>query len=89
MLRRRFMTKVSVVLYYWVLVAAVMLFAKTAGLAENNEAIIKILIVTTILYVGVVMISRSRGRALDEKRAAAGTKNKAASTGSNRKKKQK
>ena len=83
------MTKVSVVLYYWILVIAVLLFAKTAGLAQNNEAIVKILIVTTILYVGAAMISRSRGRALDEKRAAAGTKNMAASTGANRKKKHK
>ncbi len=83
------MTKVSVVLYYWLLIAAVLLFAKTAGLAENNEAIIKILIVTTILYAGVAMISRSRGKALDEKRAAAGTKSSAASQGVKRKKKHK
>jgi L-asparagine transporter-like permease len=62
------MTKVSVVLYYWVLVVATLLFAKTAGLAENNEAIIKILVVVTILYVGVVMISHSKGKALEEKR---------------------
>lgn len=81
------MTKVSVVLYYWLLVIAVLLFAKTAGLAENNEAIIKILIVTTILYAGVAMISRSRGKALDEKRAAEGTKNAAVSSGAKRKKK--
>jgi hypothetical protein len=83
------MTKVSVVLYYWILVIAVLLFSKTAGIADNNEAIIKILIVTTILYVGVVMISRSRGRALDEKRTVAGTKNMAASSGASRKKKKK
>lgn len=84
------MTKVSAVLYYWILIAAVLLFAKIAGLADNNEAIIKILIVTTILYVGVVMISRSRGKALDEKRAAAsGPKNAAASSGAKRKKKHK
>ena len=83
------MTKVSVVLYYWILVIAVLLFSKTAGLADNNEAIIKILVVTTILYAGVAMISRSKGRALDEKRAADGTKNKAASAGDKRKRKQK
>ncbi|MDF2654659.1 MAG: hypothetical protein K0R19_1133 [Bacillota bacterium] len=56
------MTKVSVVLYYWILVAAALLFARTAGLADNNTAIIKILIVLTILYVGVVMISLSLGK---------------------------
>lgn len=83
------MTKVSVVLYYWILVIAVLLFSKTAGIADNNEAIIKILIVTTILYVGVAMISRSRGRALDEKRAASGTKNMDVSPGAKRKKKHK
>lgn len=80
------MTKVSVVLYYWILVAATLLFAKTAGLAENNEAVIKILIVVTILYVGVVMISRSKGKVLEEKRAKEGQKNPA-STGKKRKKK--
>jgi hypothetical protein len=83
------MTKVSVVLYYWILVVAVLLFAKTAGLAENNEAIVKILIVTTILYVGVAMISRSRGKVLEEKRAASGTNNRAESSGTKRKKKHK
>jgi hypothetical protein len=83
------MTKVSVVLYYWILVAAVLLFAKTAGLAENNEAIVKILIVTTILYVGVAMISRSRGKVLEEKRAAAGKNDTAASVAAKRKKKHK
>ena len=56
------MTKVSVVLYYWILVAATLLFARTAGLADNNSAIIKILIVVTIIYVGVVMMSLSLGK---------------------------
>ena len=57
------MTKISVALYYWVLVAATLLFARIAGLADNDMAIIKILIVVTILYVGVVMISYSKGKA--------------------------
>ncbi len=83
------MTKVSVVLYYWILIAAVLLFTRTAGLAENNEAVMKILIVTTILYVGLAMISRSRGRALEEKRASAGDRNKPSVAGAKRKKKQK
>lgn len=83
------MTKVSVVLYYWILVIAVLLFSKTAGIAENNEAMIKILIVTTILYVGVAMISRSRGKVLDEKRAAAGMSNRSGSSGVKQKKKRK
>ncbi len=64
------MTKVSVVLYYWILIAAVLLFTRTAGLAENNEAVIKIVIIATILYAGVVMLSRAKGKALEEKRAA-------------------
>ena len=83
------MTKVSVVLYYWILVAAVLLFAKTAGLADNNTAVIKILIVVTILYVGVAMISRSKGKALEEKRGSEGQKNTSASSGIKRKKKNK
>lgn len=82
------MTKVSVVLYYWILVAATLLFAKTAGLAENNEAIIKILVVVTILYVGVAMISRSKGKSREEKRGQEGQKNPA-SAGIKRKKKHK
>jgi len=82
------MTKVSVVLYYWILVVAVLLFAKTAGLAENNTAVVKILIVVTILYVGVAMISRSKGKALDEKRAKGGQKSNPDS-GNRRKKKNK
>ncbi len=80
------MTKVSVVLYYWILVAATLLFVKTAGLAENNEAVIKIVVVITILYVGVVMISRSKGKALEEKRSQEGHRTSAAE-GSKRKKK--
>ncbi len=83
------MTKVSVVLYYWILVAAVLLFARTAGLADNNEAIIKILIVVTILYVGVAMISRQKGKALDEKRAQEERQGSAAAPGARRKKKRK
>jgi len=81
------MTKISVVLYYWILVVAVLLFAKTAGLAENNMAIIKILIVVTILYVGVAMVSRSKGKALEEKRAREGQKNNPDLPGNRRKKK--
>jgi L-asparagine transporter-like permease len=81
------MTKVSVVLYYWILVAAVLLFARTAGLADNNAAIVKILIVVTILYVGVVMISRQKGKDRDEKRAQERPKDGAAAQGVRRKKK--
>lgn len=82
------MTRVSVVLFYWILIAAVLLFAKTGGLAENDSAVIKILIVATILYIGVVLISRSKGKALEEKRAAEG-RNSAASTGADKKKRRK
>jgi uncharacterized membrane protein YkvI len=83
------MTKVSVVLYYWILIAAVLLFTRTAGLADNNDAIIKILIVVTILYVGVVVFSRQKGKELDEKRAKEGPKEGSAAPGSRRKKKHK
>lgn len=63
------MTKVSVVLYYWILITAVLLFTRIAGLSENNEAVIKILIVSTLLYVGVVLLSRTKGKALEGKSA--------------------
>lgn len=81
------MTKVSVVFYYWILVVAVLLFSKTAGLAENNTAVIKILIVVTILYIGIAMISRSKGKALEEKRGKEGQKSNSDSSGNRRKKK--
>jgi len=81
------MTKVSVVFYYWILVVAVLLFSKTAGLAENNAAVIKILIVVTILYIGIAMISRSKGKALEEKRAKDGQNSNSDSTVNRRKKK--
>ncbi len=61
------MTKVSVALYYWILVASVLLFARTMGLAENDAAIIKIIIVVTILYVGAVMITLNRGKKMVQK----------------------
>lgn len=83
------MTKVSIVLYYWILVAAVLLFARTAGLADNNAAIVKILIVVTILYVGVAMISRQKGKDQDEKRAQEGPKDSSAVQGVRHKKKHK
>jgi L-asparagine transporter-like permease len=83
------MTKVSVVLYYWILIAAVLLFARTAGLAENNEAVIKIVIITTILYVGIAMFSRAKGKALDEKRAAQNDEVKSSGASAKRKKKHK
>lgn len=63
------MTKVSVVLYYWIAVIATLLFSKAAGIADNDMAIIKILIVVTILYVGIVMISYSKGKSLGKNKA--------------------
>ena len=81
------MTKVSVVLYYWILVVATLLFAKTAGLAEDNEAIVKILVVVTILYAGVVMISRSMGKGMEEKRSADGNRRNPSNPREKRKKK--
>lgn len=68
------MTKVSVVFYYWILIAATLLFTRTAGLAENNSAVIKILIVVTILYIGVVMISLSLGKKRVEERGVNGAR---------------
>lgn len=81
------MTKVSVVLYYWILVAAALLFAKTAGLADNNSAIIKILIVVTILYIGVVLISHSKGKSMAAAQGKAQRNGKAVPNGAKRKKK--
>lgn len=81
------MTKVSVVLYYWILIAATLLLARTAGLADNNSAIVKILVVVTILYVGVVLISRSKGKEIEAKTERNGSKSRGAASGMKRKKK--
>ncbi len=80
------MTKVSVVLYYWILVAATLLFARTAGLADKDSAIIKILIVVTILYAGVVMISLSTGKPKVESQRKESQKGSANSSGDKKKK---
>ena len=60
------MNKVSVVLYYWIAMAAALLFAKVAGLADNDVAIIKIIVIVTILYVGIVMTIFSRAKKMAE-----------------------
>lgn len=73
------MTKISVVLYYWIAVAATLLFAKTAGLAENDGTIIKILIVVTVLYVGIVMASYKRAAKQSGNQGGGSGKKKAAS----------
>jgi len=50
------MTKLSVVLYYWIFVIATILIAKFAGFADDNSAMLKVLIIVTILYVGIMMV---------------------------------
>lgn len=81
------MSKVSVVLYYWILVAAVLLFAKTFGLADNDTAIIKILVVVTIIYVGVVLTVFSKGKKLLEKQNMQKQKSNSGISNTKRKKK--
>jgi len=81
------MNKVSVVLYYWILVAATLLFARTFGMAQNDEAIIKILIVVTIIYVGVIMTVFSKWKKLDAARETAEPEGKNGSSKGSKKKK--
>ena len=81
------MNKVSVVLYYWILVAASLLSARTFGLADNNSAIIKILIVITILYVGVVLITYSKGKKMVESQGKGKQKGNSGTTNMKRKNK--
>ena len=82
------MTKISIVLYYWILVAASLLFAKTAGLMDNDTAIIKILVVVTIIYAGIVMTSDSMGKTRAETQGAGNSKrNNEAANGKGKKKK--
>lgn len=57
------MSKVSIVMYYWITVMVALLFVKFAGFADNNAAFIKVLIIVTILYVGVMVVIFTRGKA--------------------------
>lgn len=52
---------IKIVLYYWLLIAAVWLLAKFAGLAENTNVLIQLLIGVTALYIGAVLV-RSKGK---------------------------
>ncbi|MBR0598780.1 hypothetical protein [Sinanaerobacter chloroacetimidivorans] len=80
------MSKISVVLYYWIAVAAALLFARTAGIADNDAAIIKILIVVTIAYIGLVMIFHSRAKSVTENQSGQ-KKNRSQQTNHQKKKK--
>ena len=57
------MSKITIVIYYWITVMGALLFVKFAGFADNNAAFIKVLIVVTILYVGVMVVIFTRGKA--------------------------
>lgn len=81
------MTKISIVLFYWIAVAAALLFAKTAGLADNDMAIIKILVVVSILYVGIVLAVHSKGKSQAEKQGRGTSKNPVNTSGKKKKKK--
>lgn len=75
------MTTVSVVLYYWVLMAATLLLARTAGLADHNSTIIAIIVIVTLLYAGAVLISRSKGRKIEQKQENGTVKKSSGPTG--------
>lgn len=62
------MTKLSVVLYYWIFVIAAIIIAKLAGFADDNSAIIKVLIIVTILYVGIMMVYSTSKKAQSKAR---------------------
>jgi hypothetical protein len=69
------------------MIAATLLFARTAGFADNNKAIIIILIIVTVGYAVTVWTVHSRGRKLEQKDVRMGQKSTAAETGVKRKKK--
>lgn len=81
------MSKISIFLYYWILVAAVLLMARTAGFADNNKAIIIILVIATAGYAVTVLRVLSKAKKLEEKYARSERRSTAAETGVKRKKK--
>jgi len=68
------MNKINVVLFYWIAIAAALMFAKVAGLTNNDSAIIKIIIVVTILYIGITLHTFSRFKKIVHKDIAGQTK---------------
>ncbi|WP_156900470.1 hypothetical protein [Anaerovorax odorimutans] len=56
------MSKVSLVLYYWITIVIASLIAKFAGFGDSKEAVLKMLIVVSVLYIIAALTYNSRHR---------------------------
>lgn len=70
------MSKLSVVLYYWIFILLLMLGARLFGLAEDGTTIFVIVAVATILYIGLGMIYATTNRAARSSQQMAARKKK-------------
>lgn len=57
------MSKVSVVMYYWIFIVFVLLAAKIFGFADDGKTMIVIIALATVLYIGINMIYATSHRA--------------------------
>lgn len=57
------MSKVSVVMYYWIFIVFVLLAAKIFGFADDGKTMVVIIALATVLYIGINMIYATSHRA--------------------------
>ena len=54
------MNRLSAVIYYWIFIIGVLLASKILGYAEDNYAMIVILGLSTLIYIGIMIIKNKR-----------------------------
>ena len=52
--------ELSAVIYYWIFIIGVLLASKILGYAEDNYAMIVILGLSTLIYIGIMIIKNKR-----------------------------
>lgn len=57
------MSKVSVVMYYWIFIVFVLVAAKIFGFADDGKTMFVIIALATVLYIGINMIYATSNRA--------------------------
>lgn len=50
------MNRLSAVIYYWIFIIGVLLASKVLGYADDNYSMIVILGLSTLIYVGIMMV---------------------------------
>lgn len=81
------MSKLSVVLFYWVTIVLALLFAKYIGIADNTGALVTLLAIVTIFYLITTKIQLSKAEKAKSKSAAKSEKQYNGSSHGNKKKK--